>query len=172
MTLVTRSLPGCRSSSFIGPRVVNSLFLLLLASVVSIPLSLWLGAQGARRRDTVFDNVTSNATLALASLPEFVVGIILILVFSLRIWHLLPAVSTIDIGKGPWSDMKGMVLPTATLVIGAVPYIITCRSGLDDRGAGKRLRRDGPTEGEHRRRSCCGGMRCRTRSDRSSRSSR
>jgi peptide/nickel transport system permease protein len=109
--------------SYISDRVVNSLFLLFLASVISIPMSLWFGAYSARKRDTMFDNVTSNAMLALASLPEFVVGIILVLVFSLRVWHLLPAVSTIGIHQGPWSDMKGMVLPTATLVIGAVPYI-------------------------------------------------
>jgi peptide/nickel transport system permease protein len=108
---------------YIGDRVVNSLFLLVLASVISIPLSLLLGAISARRRDSAFDNVTSNTMLALASLPEFVVGIILVLLFSVRVWHLLPAVSTIGIGEGPWSDMKGMILPTATLVIGAVPYI-------------------------------------------------
>lgn len=108
---------------YIGDRVVNSLFLLMLASVISIPLSLWLGGYSARKRDSAFDNVTSNAMLALASLPEFVVGIILVLVFSVRIWHFLPAVSAIGIGQGPWSDMKGMILPTATLVIGSVPYI-------------------------------------------------
>jgi len=108
---------------YIGDRVVNSLFLLCLASIISIPLSLWLGGYCARRRDTPFDNVVSNAMLAVASLPEFVVGIILVLLLSVRVWHVLPAVSTIGIGQGPWSDMKGMVLPTAVLVIGAVPYI-------------------------------------------------
>jgi peptide/nickel transport system permease protein len=109
--------------SYISDRVVNSLFLLVLASVISIPVALWIGGYSARKRDTAFDNVTSNTMLALASLPEFVVGIILVLLFSVRTWHLLPAVSAIGINKGPWSDMKGMVLPTATLVIGAVPYI-------------------------------------------------
>jgi peptide/nickel transport system permease protein len=108
---------------YIGDRVVNSLFLLVLASVISIPLSLLLGAISARKRDSAFDNVTSNTMLVLVSLPEFVVGIILVLLFSVRVWHLLPAVSTIGIGEGPWSDMKGMILPTATLVIGSVPYI-------------------------------------------------
>jgi peptide/nickel transport system permease protein len=108
---------------YLKDRVVNSLFLLVLASVISIPLSLWLGGYSARKRDTAFDNVTSNTMLALASLPEFVVGIIFVSLLSVRVWHVLPAVSTIGIGKGPWSDMKGMVLPTATLVIGAVPYI-------------------------------------------------
>jgi peptide/nickel transport system permease protein len=109
--------------NYIGDRVVNSLFLLVLASVISIPLALWFGGYSARKRDTAFDNVTSNVMLALASLPEFVVGIILVLVFSVRVWHLLPAVSAIGLHQGPWSDMKGMILPTAVLVIGAVPYI-------------------------------------------------
>ncbi|MEP7046373.1 MAG: ABC transporter permease, partial [Ilumatobacteraceae bacterium] len=109
--------------SYIGDRVVNSLFLMFLASLVSIPLSLLLGAYSARKRDTTFDNITSNAMLALASLPEFVVGIILIFIFSLRIWHVLPAVSAIGLGKGPWTDMKGMILPTVTLAVGAIPYI-------------------------------------------------
>jgi peptide/nickel transport system permease protein len=108
---------------YIGDRVINSLFLLVLASVVSIPLSLLLGAISARKRDSTFDNVTSNTMLALASLPEFVVGIIFVLLFSVRVWHLLPAVSSIGIGEGPWSDMKGMIMPTAVLVVGAVPYI-------------------------------------------------
>ena len=108
---------------YIGDRVVNSLFLLVLASVISIPLALWFGGYAARKRDTAFDSVTSNVMLALASLPEFVVGIILVLLLSVRVWHVLPAVSTIGIGQGPWSDMKGMILPTAVLVIGAVPYI-------------------------------------------------
>jgi peptide/nickel transport system permease protein len=110
-------------TSYISDRVVNSLFLLVLASLISIPLSLWFGGYSARKRDKTFDNVTSNTMLALASLPEFVVGIILVLVFSLRVWHLLPAVSEIGLNKGPWTDMQGAILPTATLVIGAVPYI-------------------------------------------------
>jgi peptide/nickel transport system permease protein len=109
--------------SYISDRVVNSLFLLVLASLVSIPLSLWFGGYSARKRDKTFDNITSNTMLALASLPEFVVGIILVLVFSLRVFHVLPAVSAIGLNKGPWTDMKGAILPTATLVIGAVPYI-------------------------------------------------
>jgi peptide/nickel transport system permease protein len=108
---------------YIGDRVINSLFLLFLASLISIPAALWFGGYSARKRDSAFDNVTSNTMLALASLPEFVVGIVLVLLFSVRIWHLLPAVSAIGIGQGPWSDMRGMILPTATLVIGAVPYI-------------------------------------------------
>jgi peptide/nickel transport system permease protein len=108
---------------YIGDRVINSLFLLTLASAISIPLALWLGSYSAHKRDSTFDNIFSNVMLALASLPEFVIGIVLVLIFSVRLWHVLPAVSAIGIGQGPWSDMKGMILPTTVLVLGAVPYI-------------------------------------------------
>ena len=88
---------------YIGDRVVNSLFLLVLAAAISIPLALWFGGYSARKRDSTFDNVTSNVMLALASLPEFVVGIILVLVFSVRVWHSCPrsARSASAKGRGP-----------------------------------------------------------------------
>ena len=107
---------------YIGSRVVNSLFLLVLASVVSIPLSLVLGAVQARRRDSAFDQVSSFSMLGLASIPEFVVGVILVIMFSTRLWNWLPAVTQIGTDR-PWQHMDQMILPTATLVLGAVPYI-------------------------------------------------
>lgn len=106
---------------YIGDRVVNSLFLLVLASVVSIPLSLLLGAIQARRRDKTFDQVSSFSMLGLASVPEFVIGILLVVLFSTQVWKWLPAVVALD-GR-PWNNMDQMILPTATLVFGAVPYI-------------------------------------------------
>ena len=118
---------GVPITSYISDRVVNSLFLLVLASIVSVPASLGLGAYMARRPARLM----SNAMLALASLPEFVVGIALVITFSTRLFHVLPAVSAIDIGKGPWTDPKGAILPTITLAIGAIPYISrTARASL------------------------------------------
>ncbi len=107
---------------YIGSRVVNSLFLLVLASVVSIPLSLLLGAMQARRRDKLADEVSSFAMLGMASMPEFVVGVILVIVFATRLVKWLPAVTQIGADR-PWQHLDQMVLPTATLVLGAVPYI-------------------------------------------------
>jgi peptide/nickel transport system permease protein len=114
-------------TSYMSARVVNSLFLLVLASIVSIPLSLGLGAYMARRPARLLN----NAMLALASMPEFVVGIVLVILFSTRVFHILPAVSAIDIGRKPWTDMKGSILPTITLAVGAIPYISrTARASL------------------------------------------
>ncbi|MFM2071342.1 MAG: hypothetical protein RLZZ623_1605 [Actinomycetota bacterium] len=107
---------------YIGSRVVNSLFLLVLATVISIPTSLVLGAYQARRRDKAFDQVSSFSMLGLASIPEFVTGMILVILFSTRVWKVLPAVTQIGSDR-PWHHMDQMILPTLTLVLGAVPYI-------------------------------------------------
>lgn len=107
---------------YIGSRVTNSLFLLVLASVVSIPLSLLIGGIQARRRDTMFDQTSSFSMLGLASIPEFVTGMILVIVFSTRVSKLLPAVTQIGTDR-PWQHMDQMILPTATLALGAIPYI-------------------------------------------------
>ena len=110
-------------TSYLSARVLNSLFLLVLATVVSVPLSLLIGAITARRRDSMIDGVTTNTMLVLASLPEFVVGLTLVIVFSTGLWNWLPAVVQLAPGAKPWSEMKQMILPTITLVTGAVPYI-------------------------------------------------
>jgi peptide/nickel transport system permease protein len=107
---------------YIGSRVSNTLFLLVLASVISIPLGLLIGAVQAGRRDTVFDEVSSFTMLGLASIPDFVIGMTLVIVFSTRVWHGLPAVTQIGTDR-PWQHLDQMILPTATLVLGAVPYI-------------------------------------------------
>jgi peptide/nickel transport system permease protein len=110
-------------TSYLSDRVVNSLFLLVLGAIVSVPLSLLIGAITARKRDSLVDVVTTNTMLVLASLPEFVVGLTLVIVFSTGLWDWLPAVVQLPPGARPWTEMKQLVLPTITLVVGAVPYI-------------------------------------------------
>src|SRR4051812_23924691 len=110
-------------STLLGRRVENSAFLVLIAAAVSIPFSLLLGAVTARRRDSVFDHVTSVVLLAFAALPEFVVAILLIVLLGTTVFHVLPAVSLIPPDEPPWQHMKELVLPTAALVVAVTPYI-------------------------------------------------
>ena len=76
-----------------------------------------IGAYAARKRDKAFDTVCTLTMLGLASIPEFVIGMILVIVFSARVWHLLRAVSHVGGDTRPWNDLGAMVLPTATLVL-------------------------------------------------------
>jgi peptide/nickel transport system permease protein len=107
----------------LGDRIWNSLFLMALAAAISIPISIAVGAYAAARRDKAFDSASSGASLVLASLPEFVVGLVLVVLFATNIWHLLPGVTRIRPGEAPWSDPKGLVLPVLTLVLVVVPYV-------------------------------------------------
>src|SRR4051812_532894 len=82
-------------TTLIGKRVENSAFLMLFAALISIPLSIAIGAVAARRRDGPFDHATSVLMLALAALPEFVVAIALVVLLGTSIFQILPAVSLI-----------------------------------------------------------------------------
>jgi peptide/nickel transport system permease protein len=110
-------------SDLLSDRVGNSVFLVLVASLVAIPLSLLIGVWTAMRRDRAADHVTSTATLVLAALPEFVIGIALILLFATSVFHVLPAVSLLPPGTHAWEDPDVVVLPAATLVLAVTPYI-------------------------------------------------
>jgi peptide/nickel transport system permease protein len=61
-------------------------------------------------------------TLGLASLPEFVVGITLVVIFATTVFEWLPGVAVTEPGVGPWHYPKELILPVAVLVIAVVPY--------------------------------------------------
>jgi peptide/nickel transport system permease protein len=111
-------------SQLLGPPLLNSAVLVFCAAVVSIPVSIAIGAWSALKREKVFDNVSSNSMLVLAALPEFVVGIILVIVFATTVFKgWLPAISPVPPGTHPWDDPKILILPTLTLVIAVAPYV-------------------------------------------------
>ena len=108
---------------FVEPRIVNSAVLVALAGAIGAIVGVALGAIAALRKDGWFDHVTSVVVLAVTSLPEFVVAIALIILFSTVVWHLFPAVSLLPPGTYAWDSPSLLVLPVATLVIVIVPYI-------------------------------------------------
>jgi peptide/nickel transport system permease protein len=110
-------------SELLSERLPNSLFLVFVASAIAIPLSIVLGVWMAMKRDKAIDQVGSTSTLVLAALPEFVIGIGLILLFSTSLFHWFPAVSLIPPGDRAWQHLDVVVLPAATLVLAVTPYI-------------------------------------------------
>lgn len=107
----------------IGTRVTNTMVLVAIASLIAFPISVLLGAVTAIRRDGVLDRVLLIASLALTALPEFVVGMILIILFATTVSKLLPAVALIPPGEGILENLHILVLPVATLVLAIVPYL-------------------------------------------------
>ncbi len=112
-------------SDLLGDKVVNSAFLVFLSGIISIPISIAIGSYAALRRDRTFDVTSSLTTLVFAALPEFVVGISLVVIFSTTVFTgFLPAITIIPPGGRPWDDMEAMILPTATLVLAVTPYVV------------------------------------------------
>ena len=97
--------------------------LVLFAALISIPLSILIGALSAVRRDSRFDTSTNLVNLVLASLPEFVIGIILVLLFAISVFHWLPAVSRIDPSVSIFRQLNLLVLPAITLALAVMPYV-------------------------------------------------
>jgi peptide/nickel transport system permease protein len=110
-------------SEYLGSRVGYSFFLMAVAAIVSIPLSIVIGSYAALKRDKKFDTTSSIGTLVLAAMPEFVVGTLLIILFATTVFQWLPAVTYLPPGTAPWQDLDGIILPAATLVISVSPYV-------------------------------------------------
>ena len=110
-------------SELLSDRVGNSVFLVVVSAVVAIPMSIMIGVWTAMRRDRPVDHIVSTSSLILASLPEFVIGIALILLFATEVFHAFPAVSLLGPDQRAWDDPEVVVLPAATLVLAVVPYI-------------------------------------------------
>jgi peptide/nickel transport system permease protein len=110
-------------TTLLGPKLVNSGVLVLISAVVSIPLSIAIGSWAALKREKIFDQASSNLLLVLAALPEFVVAVVLVILFATTVFHALPAISSIPPGTRPWNNWVALVLPTITLVIAVAPYV-------------------------------------------------
>lgn len=94
----------------------NSLILGAIAFVAMSLIAVGLGVTAGRRPGGRTDRITSALTSAIASVPDFVLGGVLIAVFASWLDR-LPAVSLVPIGGSPLDEPSVLVLPAATLAI-------------------------------------------------------
>ena len=85
-------------------------FSLLIAVGIAIPA----GVVAAVRRNTVWDVLASGASLCGVSIPNFWLGIVLILFFSVRLgW--LPASGFVPFWESPVANLERMLMPSFVL---------------------------------------------------------
>ncbi len=119
----TSLVSGQRVSSLIGDRMVASFYLLAFSALIAIPLAICLGVVSAARRDGLLDKGALVSSLVLTALPEFVIGIALVIVFATTVFTWLPSVTLLPSGDSPLQHPDQLVLPIATLVLAIVPYL-------------------------------------------------
>jgi peptide/nickel transport system permease protein len=105
---------GLPVSRLIHTPLENTAVLLFVTLVLMFPFAIAIGTASALSRGKWIDGGLQTVVLVFASLPSFVVGIGLILLFAFT-WKVLPAVSLT-------LSAKNIVLPVATLVLGWVPF--------------------------------------------------
>lgn len=118
--------------SFLFPAVVRSLKLAVVAFVIVVPLSILGGVIAALNRGRLVDRMISTTSLSLSTVPEFVSGIVLILVFSIT-FKLLPSTASAPQGSSALTQLRYLILPAIPLVIILFGYIARmARTGTID----------------------------------------
>lgn len=104
------------------PRLWRSMTVAIIAMLIAVPLAFLIGTWLGRRSGTKADVGTSLALLLLNSLPEFVIALLMSLVFA--VWlGILPVASTGVIFASGWGQIEAYILPILTLVLVATPYM-------------------------------------------------
>jgi peptide/nickel transport system permease protein len=97
--------------------IVLAVVAMALATLLGIPL----GVYAATRPNTIIDRVTALVSVSLITLPYYIAGLFLLLLFSLH-WNIFPAV-----GAGSFSDpldyARHLVLPATALALTWIGYI-------------------------------------------------
>lgn len=101
----------------------NTLVLAVYAAIIGLPLGLVIGIISAVKRAKTFDNVATVGLLALAAMPEFVIGILLILLLATSVFRVFPAVSILNPGQSAAAQLKLVTLPAITLAFAIAPYV-------------------------------------------------
>ena len=100
-------------TALIGQRLPKTLFLvgssLVLAVIIAVPLGVW----SAVHRNRADDYVLTGLSFIFYSMPTFLLGILLIILFNQTL-NWLPFEAPQN-QTYPWTDLNGMVLPVMTL---------------------------------------------------------
>ncbi|MTH65197.1 ABC transporter permease [Paracoccus shanxieyensis] len=109
--------------------VGNSLLLAATASLIAFPIGLFLGFLAGYYRDSWLDKLVTSASIAGVSVPNYWLGMVLVIIFSVNLaW--LPAMGAGPAGSSgwawDWAHMRHLILPAITLSV--VPIGIVSRT--------------------------------------------
>src|SRR5689334_1989633 len=102
-------------------RLGNSAILAAMTLVIAVPLAVGLGVYAGLRQGRLADRAIAVITLIGTSLPEFVWGNLLIIVFAFWLQWLPPS-SLMDPGDSMLAHFKLLVLPVLTLTLVMLAY--------------------------------------------------
>jgi len=97
--------------------------LAFLAVLVALAIAIPAGIFSAVRRNTIWDLVANTVSLCGISIPSFWLGIMLILLFAVRLgW--LPASGFVPLTEDPVANLKRMLMPALVLGTGLAAVLM------------------------------------------------
>lgn len=110
-------------SRIVGLRITNTLILAVVTAILAVPISVGLGLLSAAYPGSIFDKTLTVGSLLIISLPEFVVGLLLVLLLAVQLRWLPAVVSTPN-----FSTVDGIIrtltLPALTLLASVQAHMI------------------------------------------------
>jgi peptide/nickel transport system permease protein len=102
--------------------LLNSLQLGAVITVITMPVAFAIGAAAGYWRGRRTDAVVSTTSIIGYSIPDFVIGTVLIIIFAVWI-PLFPAVITVFNDAPPLQLLAVSLLPAITIIIGHVAHL-------------------------------------------------
>lgn len=110
MSVVNNETVGSLIISHIRPTISLAIYALVIAAVIAIPL----GMIASRKKGSAVDYVVSVISLAGISLPSFLLGLFLMLLFSVK-FRIFPVSGYKEISEGFLEHIRSLTLPAIAL---------------------------------------------------------
>ena len=107
----------------LGSRLGNTLFLAFWAAVIAVPLSIFLGLLAVRYKDRWPDKLISGVTLTTISIPEFMIGYVLIYWVSIQ-WGLFSSVAIINDSMSLGQKLNAIAIPVMVLTLVVLAHMM------------------------------------------------
>ena len=110
MSVVNNETVGSLIISHIRPTISLAIYALVIAAVIAIPL----GMIASRKKGSAIDHVVSVISFAGISLPSFLLGLFLMLLFSVK-FRIFPVSGYKEISEGFLEHIRSLTLPAIAL---------------------------------------------------------
>jgi peptide/nickel transport system permease protein len=109
-------------SEVIWDPLLNSLLLGLVITLIAVPVALAIGSSTGYYRGRRPDAIISSLAIIGYSIPDFVIGTLLIIFFAVWI-PLFPAMILVFADASIWELLKVSLMPAVTVIIGHVAHL-------------------------------------------------
>ena len=110
-------------TDLIAGRIEPTVELAILALILTIAISLPVAIMSARRPGGLADRIVQGISSLAMSTPQFLLGLVLILIFGIGL-DLLPTRGFTPIAEGLGENLSRMIMPSLTLALISAPILI------------------------------------------------